>query len=155
MSAAAEPNAETTKVALTAEELEAVELERKRKLHAELRKRLGLSKLQAQGPAGYSAYWARKSDETEMARLELLGFRIVRESSDPKVARRWKVQGKREDGTYVMGDVILMEIKTEDYEFYKQENSKRAAEMPEAAKRKFISDAEAQGAPTFKLARKG
>lgn len=140
---------------LTPEEIELVERDRKAKLYAELRARMATSKLRAIGPPGRTGYWARKEDATEMARLELLGFRIVRESSDSNTPKRWQAQGARTDGTYVMGDVILMEIATEEYNFFIQEQSNRAASRPEAAKQQFIADAEAQGAPTFKVGRKG
>lgn len=128
-------------------------LEERKDLYDKLRARMAVSKLKAEGPVNRTGYWARKDDATEMARLELLGFSIVRELTDKP--KRWKAQGTRADGTYVMGDVILMEIPTIEYEFYLQQNTERAKAMPEAAKQKFVESAEKQGAPTFKLQRKG
>jgi hypothetical protein len=113
---------------------------------------MGKSRLSVKPPVGYTPYWARKNDTSEMARLDYLGFRVVREV--PGVPHRYEAQGFRDDGTYVMGDVILMEIRTEDYQFFLNENSVRAEGMSEAAKAKFLADAERAGAPTFKVNRK-
>lgn len=134
-----------TKATLTPEE--------KSKRYAELRARMQVSKLTVKPPAGFTPYWARKDDTAEMARLDYLGFRIVKEVEGKP--NRYTAQGRRADGTYVMGDVILMEIPTEDYQFYLQENSARAAQMSQAAKEKFLEDAEKSGAPTFVVKRKG
>lgn len=120
--------------------------------HDALRARMATSKLKVIAPTGFTPYWARKDDTAEMARLDYLGFRIVKEPPDGEP--RFKAQGRRVDGTYVMGDVILMEIKTEEYEFYISENSSRAAAMSQAAKDKFREDAEKVGAPTFTVKRK-
>lgn len=147
-----------TEVKETKKELspEEIALNQKRELYAKLRERMSLSKLEAKymGPGPqFTPYWARKEDEAELARLDLLGFRIVRESADKTSPKRWKAQGFRADGTYIMGDVILMEIPSEEYEFYINANNERAAGQAEAAKAKFIEDAEKQGAPTFKIKR--
>lgn len=123
--------------------------ERRAELKRKLRERMSKSKLDAKGPEGWTGYWARKEDTAELARLDYLGFRIVRESKD----RRWKAQGAREDGTYVMGDVILMEIRTEEYEIMMEEISDRSRNQSTAAKQTFIDSAEGVGAPTFKINR--
>lgn len=121
-------------------------------LYNRLRERMSVSKLAVTAPSGFTAYWARKDDESEIARLDVLGFRVVRElAGQPK---KYKAQGARADGTYVMGDVILMEIPTEEYYFYLAENSMRATQMSKSAKEKMIQDLEKQGAPTFVLKRK-
>lgn len=126
-------------------------LEERAKLHEKLRARMSQSRLSVVAPLGWTAYWARKEDDSEMARLDYLGFRIVREIKDKP--KRYKAQGAREDGTYCMGDVILMEIKTEEYEFYQNEATKRASGAAEAAKEKFKDDAHKQGSPTFNVNR--
>lgn len=123
-----------------------------KKRHEELRARMAKSKLTVEAPAGYTAYWARKDDTAEMARLDYLGFRVVKEV--PGKPPRYKAQGYREDCTYVMGDVILMEIRSEDYSFYRNENALRSASMSQAAQQKFREEAEKVGAPTFKVNRK-
>ena len=126
--------------------------EERRQLYDKLRLRMSTSKLAVTAPPGMQAYWARKNDDSEMARLDYLGFRKVIEiNGQPK---RYKAQGLREDGTYVMGDVILMEISSDEYNFYVEENSRKASEMARSAKEKFVEDAEKQGAPTFTVKRK-
>ncbi len=120
-------------------------------LHTKLRARMQISKLQVTAPVGYTPYWARKEDASELARLDYLGFRKVIEiEGKPK---RYLAQGLRADGTYVMGDVMLMEIRKEEYEFYLSEQQKRSSEMAQSAKDKFIEDANKQGAPTFAVKR--
>src|SRR5262245_39266884 len=119
---------------------------------AELRARLGISRLKVVAPEGYTPYWARKDDTSELARLDFLGFRVVKEV--PGQPKRYSAQGHREDGTYVMGDVILMEIPEEDYLFHLQENSERPAQTSQAAKEKLKEDAQKVGAPTFVVNRK-
>jgi hypothetical protein len=99
-------------------------------------------------PAGYTPYWARKDDEVELARLDVLGFKVVRD--DPKHPR-YRANGLRADGTYIMGDVILMEVPTELYAFYEQENLDRARMMVEGVPQQFISEAEKAGAPAFEI----
>lgn len=126
--------------------------EQTKALHEKLRARMSQSKLTVVAPVGFTPYWARKEDQSELARLDYLGFRIVKEIKD--APKRYKAQGGREDGTYIMGDVILMEIPTEEYQFYLSENSKRSSQMSSAAKEKFIEDAESKGAPTFAVKRK-
>lgn len=132
---------------------EQIEKERKAKLAKDLRARMSRSKLEVTAPKGWTAYWARKDDDAELGRLDYLGFRIVKESSDP-TKQRYKAQGRRADGTYVMGDIILMEIPTEEWDMYQSMNDERAKGMPQAAKDRFREDAEKQGAPTFNINRK-
>jgi len=139
-----EQAAPSTKKPLTVEE--------RKELYDRLRARMSTSSLKVTAPAGMTPYWARKNDDSEMARLDYLGFRKVIEiAGQPK---RYRAQGLREEGTYELGDVILMEIPTDEYEFYVTENSLRASEMASSAKEKFKEDAEKQGAPTFTVKRK-
>jgi len=146
------PPAPPTSTGQAAPEAKTLTPEERKQLYAKLRERMSKSKLEIVAPAGMSAYWARKDDDTEMARLDYLGFRVVREIKGQPP--RYKAQGAREDGTYVMGDVILMEISTEEYLFYKTENANRASQMASAAKNQFVEEAEKQGAPTFTVKRK-
>lgn len=147
--AAAVGKAEPADVART--QMSDLSPEERKKAYAALRLRMSKSKLEVIAPPGLSPYWARKGDDTELARLDYLGFRIVKELDRSKL--RFKAQGLKEDGTYVMGDVILMCIPTDEYEFYLSENADRSSQMSSAAKAKFIEDAERQGAPTFVVKR--
>lgn len=128
--------------------------EEKQQRFAELRARMSESRLKVIAPPGRTAYWARKEDEQELSRLDYMGFRIVHD--DPK-APKFKASGLREDGTYCLGDVILMDIDTETYEFYLEEDHRQSEALVSSVKQSFIDDAEKQGVPTFKVdkAKKG
>ena len=125
---------------------EGLTAEQRRQRFAELRARMGRSMTEVTPPAGKAAYWARKDDANEMGRLEYLGFRIVHD--DPKKPT-WKANGARDDGTYIVGDVILLEIDAELYEFLLDENVQRGRQMIEGASASFKQEAARQGVPTF------
>jgi len=126
-----------------------IEPEARREWYKKMRERLGKSRFSVEkAPAGYTPYWARKDDEGELSRLDMLGFRIVHD--DPK-SPRYKANGLREDGTYVLGDVILLEIQTELYEFYKEENLERARMLVEGVPASFIGEAAKQNVPAFEV----
>jgi len=124
--------------------------EQKRQRFAELRSRMGRSMTEVTPPAGKAAYWARKDDAPEMGRLEYLGFSIVKD--DPKNPA-WKANGGKEDGTYIIGDVILMEIDADIYEFLLNENVERGRQMIEGAAEGFKNEAARQGVPTFDVSK--
>ena len=118
----------------------------------ELRSRMNESRLKVIAPPGKVGYWARKDDEQELSRLNYMGFEIVHEA-DPKKPI-WKASGLREDGTYCLGDVILVEIDAETYEFYLQEDQRKSEALVGSVKQSFVDDAERQGVPTFKVDKK-
>lgn len=124
--------------------------ERRRTLFAELRSRMGRSQIEVVPPAGKHGYWAPTDDTREMGRLAWLGFTIVHD--DPKKPI-WKANGAKSDGTYVIGDVILMEIAEEIYEFYQQEYRDLNLAQRTNAARTFQEDAESQGVPAFEVAK--
>lgn len=126
--------------------------EERRQRYAELRARMGRSMTETTPPAGKAGYWARKDDVNEMGRLEYIGFTIVRDNPKAPV---WKANGLKEDGTYIVGDVILMEIDADLYEFLLQENVERGRQMIEGAGESFKQEAERQGVPSFDVAGKG
>jgi len=114
-----------------------------------MRLRMGQSRIKVgKVPGGITIYWARKDDVYEMSRLDSMGFKVVRD--DPKNPR-FDCHGLREDGTYVMGDVILMEISTELYEFYKMDNADRARMLVEGVPQGFINNAASQDVPAFPI----
>jgi hypothetical protein len=85
-----------------------------------------------------------------------VGYSIVREPNAKEVlAGKMKpaisAGGLREDGTYVLGDVILMECDQDIYEFLMMENDQRSENMLNAAKDNFLAEAAKQGAPTFEV----
>lgn len=123
--------------------------EARREWYRQMRERMGKSRFAVEKvPAGYTPYWARKDDEAELSRLDMYGFKIVHD--DPKNPR-YKANGLRDDGTYVLGDVILMEIQTEMYEFYKEENLEQARMLVEGVPQSFINEAEKQKVPAFEV----
>lgn len=123
--------------------------ERKQRL-ADLRKRMGKSMIEVTPPPGKAAYFAPKDDTREMGRLNYLGFTIVHD--DPK-APAWTCNGMQADGTYIIGDVILMEIDADMYELIQQEYIDISEAQRANAPRQFIDEAEAKGVPTFEVAK--
>jgi hypothetical protein len=124
--------------------------EQRRQRFLELSQRMGKSNLAVTPPAGKAGYWARKGDhkgdEAEMSRLEGLGFSIVHD--DPKNPA-WKAGGAREDGTYVVGDVILMEIDADLYQDYLDFNAERGHQLFAGAADAFRASAQEHDVPTF------
>jgi hypothetical protein len=124
--------------------------EKKRQRFAELRARMGKAMTETTPPAGKAGYWARKDDASEMGRLEYLGFTIVHD--DPKHPA-WKANGAKVDGTYIIGDVILMEIDAELYQFLLDENVDRGRQMIEGVSDSFKANSAQHGVPTFDVSK--
>ena len=119
----------------------------KKALFADLRARMNRSKLQIdKKPPGLHPYWARKADEHEMARLEYLGFKIVHDNPEKRL---WDAAGFRQDGTFILGDVILMSLPEIEWEFYQRDIEERSREQAGAAQAEFRDQASQQGVPTF------
>jgi len=121
--------------------------ERKQRL-IDLRKRMGRSQIEVTPPAGKTGLWAPKDDTREMARLQWVGYSIVHD--DPK-SPAWKASGATADGTYVIGDTILMEIDTEVYDLLQEEYRQMNLDQRTNAKAAFISDASREGVPAFEI----
>jgi hypothetical protein len=101
-------------------------------------------------------FWAHRADSQELDRLDLVGYSIVREPNAKEVlAGKAKpliqAGGLREDGTYILGDVMLMECDQEVYEFLMMETEERAQQMSQAAKDNFLIESEKHGVPTFEV----
>ena len=124
--------------------------EEKRQRFAELRKRMGRSQIEVTAPPGKTGYWAPVDDSREMGRLTYLGFQVVHD--DPKNPS-WKANGLKADGTYVIGDVILMEVETDIYDFLQNEYIETNIAHRQNAPRVFIEEAGTQGVPTFEVAK--
>jgi hypothetical protein len=123
--------------------------ERQQRLIA-LRKRMGKSQIEVTPPAGKTGLWAPKDDTRELSRLQWVGYSIVH---DDPAKPAWQASGQQADGTYVIGDVILMEIDTEIYDLlqeeYRQQNIDQRTNAPAA----FIADAEKEGVPAFEISK--
>jgi hypothetical protein len=130
--------------------------EQRQRRYKELRERIGRPRLEVRGDPSKHYFWAAKGDSNEMDRLDLIGYSIVREPNVKEILAgkaKPKVQaaGLREDGTYVLGDVILMQCDQEVYEFLMLENEQRATNQQRAAKDNFVFEADKSGVPTFEV----
>jgi hypothetical protein len=85
-----------------------------------------------------------------MSRLEYLGYRVVKD--DPK-KRKWVANGAREDGTYIMGDLILMEIEADLHDALLRNNEDRARAQVGEAQEGILANADEAGVPTFSVKR--
>ncbi|SRR6266436_9685719 len=132
----------------SAPKVEPLSLEEKKRRFSELRKNMGRSQIEVTPPAGKSGYWAHITDTREMGRLSWVGFTVVHD--DPKNPA-WKANGLKEDGTYVIGDVILMEIDSWLYEMLQQEYVEINEAQRNNAPRVFKDEAEKQGSPVFEV----
>ncbi len=122
--------------------------EERKHLLANIRNSMGRSRLVVKGPSDMRPYWARLNDMEEMSRLESLGFRVV---VDDHKKPRYKASGLRQDGTYILGDVILMEVPIEVYNILEEENLKTARDLVASAKDSFKNEAERRGVPVFEV----
>jgi len=122
--------------------------EERKHLLANVRHNMGRSRLAVKGSSDMHPYWARSTDMEEMSRLESLGFRVV---VDDHKKPRYKASGLRQDGTYIVGDVIHMEVPNEVYDILEQENLKTARNLVASAKDTFKDEAERQGVPVFEV----
>jgi len=129
--------------------------EERRKRYAEMRSKLGRSKIQVKAPAGVTPVWALKDNEYERARMDWLGYTVVKEDMKSGAKRRFDAAGLKEDGTYVLGDVILMEIDTETYDLQKQIEIDDFDQLRQNISEEFRSSAEKNAVPTFEITDKG
>jgi hypothetical protein len=130
--------------------------EQRQRRYSELRERMGRSRLEVSGKPGRHYFWASRGDSNELDRLDLLGYKIVREPNAKEILAgkaepQIKAAGLREDGTYVLGDVILLDCDEEVYEFLLLESEQKSNSQQEAAKGNFVFEAEKQGVPTFEV----
>lgn len=132
--------------------------EQKKARYAELRKKFGRAKSFVGGKSGIHYFWAAKDDGSEMARLDMIGYSIVREPNAKEVLSGTKkpeidAAGLREDGTYCLGDTILMCCPQDVYEFSLLDVEERFEVMKRSAKENFLTEAEKAGAPTFQFSK--
>jgi hypothetical protein len=128
--------------------------EERKARYEKYRKAAASSRFAVKGIPGTHYFWAPKDDSSEMTRLDIIGYRITREPKAADVlAGKEKpsitASGLRQDGTYVIGDVILAECPEEIYEFALMDIEERHEAMKRAAKENFLTEAEKAGVPTF------
>jgi hypothetical protein len=131
----------------------------KKQRYAELRQRLGESKLKVEGLPGKHYYWAHTGDGAEMVRLEGLLYSIVREPFPTEVLAGKKkpvvrANGLRTDGTYVIGDVILTCCDTDVYDYLMLDSVQKGEEAVQSATDDFKLEAEKSGVPVFETKKK-
>lgn len=108
------------------------------------------SKLTVKGEDGIHYLWAPKDDESELIRLDGLGYIIVK--VDPKASsetRKVKAAGMKQDGTFSIGDVILMQCPEELYQLHLLDVEMRAEQLRDGAISDFRIEQEKRGVPTF------
>jgi hypothetical protein len=103
-------------------------------------------------------FWADKNDDPELIRLDSLGYTIVREPNVEQVLAgkakaKLQAAGLKEDGTYVRGDLILMQVPQEDYEFFLLDIEQRHEQGMKGITEEFREQARMAGAPTFEVSR--
>lgn len=151
----------TTKViqVASAKPLRELTLDEKKKRYQELRSKARFAdQSQVKGEEHMHYFWANKDDEPELIRLQSIGYEIVKEPNATEVlAGKTKPKiiaaGLKADGTYVRGDLILMHVPQEDYEFFLLDIEQRHEEGMRAISTEFRDEAERQGAPTFEVSR--
>ena len=123
--------------------------EERKKRYAELRAAMRRSKIEVVGDPSKHYFWADKNDDRELIKFDLLGYKVVKEQDlkHPKI----KAAGLKPDGTYQIGDVILLECPMDVYEFLMLEMENEANSLVINAKENFKQEAEKVGAPTFEV----
>ena len=138
-------------------ETKAVLTEQERKeRYKTLRERIGKPRLEVTGDPNKHYFWGPRGDNNELDRLDLIGYTVVREPNVKdvllgKAQPRIKAAGLREDGTYVLGDVILLECPMETYEFLMLESEQKSSLNQQAATENFKFESEKQGVPVFEV----
>jgi hypothetical protein len=112
--------------------------------------------LEVTGDPNLHYFWAPRGDSNELDRLDLIGYTVVRETNAKdvlagKAQSKVKAAGLREDGTFVLGDVILMSCPMETYEFMMLENEEKSRALQMSAKDNFQFEAEKAGVPVFEV----
>lgn len=133
--------------------------DQRKKRMDDLRAKMGRSRLVVEGNPNMHYFWAPKDDSGEIVRLNILGYQIYREPNAKdvlagKAEPQIRANGLREDGTYVIGDVILMEVEKEVYDILLEEPTRLNDAMKASATEEFKNEAAKQGVPTFETGRR-
>lgn len=119
----------------------------KKKALAIVRERLKQSRLAVQGgDPNREYYWAATYAE-ELSRYQALGWEVVKGDTGRKLKTRG---GPREDGTHVIGDVILCSMPRIEFEAYLELNWENALAMAQGYQQEFIDKASEMGVPAFR-----
>jgi hypothetical protein len=145
----AEPQTSATLTPLTDEE--------RQRRYETLRRKSSLSAIHAEHRnPGLKVRWVR-DDKFDVAFHKHMGFEFCKDNPKTPEAQRQidTVVAISDDGMYRTGDVILMQINRDDYEFYQRENVRRSREMVDAGKKTFRSEAQKMDVPTFERDKAG
>jgi hypothetical protein len=122
--------------------------EERRQRYAELRERMGRSRLEVSGRPGKHYLWADINHREQIALLEALEYTTaIVDPKHPDIT----AAGMREDGTFVVGDCILMEVDSDIFDFIMLDNDEKARSLIYDAKDQFKQKAREVGSPTFEF----
>jgi len=126
--------------------------EEREKRYAELREKAARSRIHAvcRDP-NIHVRWVR-NEPNDLSLHEWMEYKIAREPRPkaPKDQRRFDTAiPPNDDGTYIIGDVILMECPRDALEFYLNEAYGLSEKMAGAAQKVFRHEAEKLDVPTF------
>src|ERR1700722_15104344 len=132
----------------------ALSQEEKRKRYEAYRRQSRGSRFEVKGDPNIHYFWGPKDDSSELTRLDMQGYYIIREPNpkdviDGRAQPKIKAGGPRQDGRCVIGDVILMACPLETYEFALLDVEASHEELLKSAKENFLVEAEKAGVPTF------
>lgn len=135
--------AEQPKVPTTTLEPHEVEMHKKMELLAKVRSTRSsmlqhLASIEGKDPSKHYG-WIHNS-EPRITHFRAQGYEVCK---DPKVKTQWR----REDGTHVRGDLILMECPKDLHEAWKVDGELRAIEDLENSRNSFTAFAERSGVP--------
>jgi hypothetical protein len=127
--------------------------EERQSRYDELRRRAATSRIFAEArDKSLAVRWVRQHDATDISYHQWLGFSFAKEP-DPKASRDKRLYNTAiepdPDGCYRLGDVILMVINKDDYDFYCNENVELSRKMVDNGKKSFRDDARKLDVPTF------
>lgn len=114
-----------------------------RALYAKVGERMHRSKLELEGCDPNKSYYFGNVHPQEMTVYNTLGFVVDKDA---------KVKGalpRKEDGSLVIGDLILLSIPRDEYEAMQALNQLKSEESMDAAVEKLVSEAERMNVPTF------
>lgn len=115
--------------------------EEKLRLIALSEQNINASILKVDGPQGFRPYWANRVLDGAVGSVgyfEIKGFVIARDNpKKPESERFWKARGFQPNGTYVIGDLILMFCPNEVWDKYEQQNLANANRSTEKVKKNF------------------
>lgn len=113
----------------------------KQRLIALSEQNVNASILKVQGPEGFHPYWANKNLDGlvgSVGYFQTKGFLIAKDDpKKPESARFWNARGHQPNGTYVIGDLILMFCPNEVWDRYEQQNLANAKRYAGDVKRNF------------------